>query len=96
MSNFTRSILYSTTVLAMGLVAMFALYNSVIISPDGASVAQISPATGDSDLGIVYDSDTSDASNMEEAVSSSDIQNVVDPATQGLADEINSAIDGSR
>lgn len=46
MSNFTKSILYSATVLAVGLVAIFSIYSNVSTSPD-ASVAAIEPATGD-------------------------------------------------
>lgn len=46
MSNFTKSILYSATVLAVGLVAIFSIYSNVSTSPD-ASVAAIEPATGE-------------------------------------------------
>lgn len=49
MSNFTKSILYSTTVLAAGLVAIFAIYNSVTEPSDGFSVSEIAPAAGDSE-----------------------------------------------
>lgn len=59
MSNFTKSILYSTTVLAVGLVAIFSIYDNVTTS-NSAKVAAIEPAAGESDLGIAYDSDTNE------------------------------------
>lgn len=54
MSNFTKSILYSTTVLAAGLVAIFAIYNNVTTSKDGTSVASIAPASGENSLGVNF------------------------------------------
>ena len=48
MSSFTKSILYSTTVLVAGLVATFTIYNNATTtSEDGAAVANISPAAGE-------------------------------------------------
>lgn len=57
MNNFTKSILYSTTVLAVGLVAIFAIYDNVTQNQI-ASVAEIAPAAGESDFGIRFDAET--------------------------------------
>ena len=67
MSNFTKSIVYSTTVLAAGVVAIFAIYNNVSTSPDGSSVADITPAAGVSSIGIGYDKAIENVSNTIEA-----------------------------
>ncbi|MFP4385941.1 MAG: hypothetical protein ACLFRA_01880 [Alphaproteobacteria bacterium] len=85
MCNFTRSILYSTMVLAAGLVAIFSIYNSVSVSPDGSAVSQISPAAGDSTLGVSYSesSETLEHSTPETG----------DTNLRGVVDDINSAID---
>ncbi len=56
MSNFTKSVLYSATVLVAGLVAISAIYNNVT-SNDGSDFAQMSPAAGnipESDIGIDF------------------------------------------
>ena len=45
MSNFTKSIFYSGTVLAIGLIAVFTIYNSTI-GTDASSVSSIEPAAG--------------------------------------------------
>lgn len=55
MSNFTRSILYSTIVLVAGLVSIVAIYNNVTMSPNASDYAQIAPTAGESTLGIHYD-----------------------------------------
>lgn len=68
MSNFTRSILYSTTVLAAGLVAIFAIYNNITAtgSMDATAAADIAPAAGgSSDLGINFGEDELAAENSE-------------------------------
>lgn len=57
MNNFTKSILYSTTVLAAGLVAIFAIYDGVT-KDAGVQVAAVEPAAGESDFGIQFDSET--------------------------------------
>ncbi len=67
MSNFTKSVVYSTTVLAAGVVAIFAIYNNVSTSPDGSSVADITPAAGVSSIGIGYDKAIENVSNTIEA-----------------------------
>ncbi|MCK5384066.1 MAG: hypothetical protein KAJ29_00725 [Alphaproteobacteria bacterium] len=95
MSNFTRSILYSTSVLVVGLVAIFAIYNDVANAPDGANVAQISPAAGISNLGITYDAQDAGAQSLLDNISS-DAQDVIEPvndAMQKAIDEIDSTID---
>tara|TARA_B100001093_G_C26739599_1_gene976044 strand:+ start:309 stop:908 length:600 start_codon:yes stop_codon:yes gene_type:complete len=55
MSNFTKSIFYSTAVLAIGLIAIFAIYD-MVAKPTGTlnNIAGIEPAAGGnkSDLGI--------------------------------------------
>lgn len=85
MSNFTRSILYSASVLVAGLVAIFAIYSNVATTPNGANVAQISPAAGGSDLGISYD--------MPMDSVSSDAQSLIGPASNGVSDAMNNAVD---
>lgn len=57
MNNFTKSILYSTTVLAVGLVAIFAIYDNVTQNQSTA-VAEIASAAGESDFGIQFDAET--------------------------------------
>ena len=101
MSNFTRSILYSTSVLVAGLVAIFAIYNDVANAPDAAAVAQISPAAGGSDLGITYDND--EGGNILDDVSfdAPDVIGPVDDADDIKSDEATdeekgSSIDGDR
>ncbi len=54
MKNFTRSVLYSSTVLAAGLVAIFAIYSNVSTFENGQSIANISPAAGESSLGVNF------------------------------------------
>lgn len=64
MSNFTKSILYSTTVLAVGLIAIFAIYDVVSMQKQGGqAVTAIEPAAGDgtSQIGI-------DANAMSESL----------------------------
>ena len=45
MSNFTKSIVYSGAVLAVGLVAIFAIYNNM--APTGTNFASLEPASGE-------------------------------------------------
>jgi len=96
MSNFTRSILYSTSVLVAGLVAIFAIYNNVANTPDGSSVAQISPAAGVSDLGLSYDNTPSLMDNVsygtQDMIGPSGHE--IDDIMQKAVDNIDDAIDG--
>ncbi len=85
MSNFTRSILYSTSVLVAGLVAIFAIYSNIATTPNGSNVAQISPAAGGSDLGI---SINTPMDNM-----SSDAQSLIGPASYDADDAMQKAVD---
>ncbi len=60
MSNFTKSVMYSTTVLAAGLVAIMAIYNSIPSTPeDSMTYANMSPAAGvsASDIGVNFEND---------------------------------------
>lgn len=57
MSNFTKSIIYSVAVLAVGIIGVMAVYDKDIHAPAG-----IEPAAGDSDLGLDF-SDAIDEAN---------------------------------
>ncbi|MGN7438249.1 MAG: hypothetical protein ACTHOO_06340 [Alcanivorax sp.] len=67
MSNFTKSIVYSTTVLAAGVVGIFAIYN-VASTPPGSNVAEISPAAGTSSIGIDYSAAVEKAQDAKDSV----------------------------
>ena len=70
MKNFTKSVFYSTTVLAVGVVGIFTIYNNVTTTGDAASVASISPASGQSDIGINFGEALDNASQSFEEVTS--------------------------
>lgn len=80
MSNFTKSVIYSTAVLAIGLVGIMAISGQ----RDGqeAAVAGIEPAAGDSDIGIDFSKTMNDAG--------ADIRDIATEVSQG-ADEAVSA-----
>ncbi len=90
MSNFTKSILYSTTVLAAGLVAIFAIYNNVTTSPDGGVFAGLAPAageqSGESDLGINFEAEFKKAEDAVESVSTDIQQKTTSAVENNLAD----------
>ncbi len=80
MNNFTKSVMYSTTVLAVGLVAMFAIYSNISPNDGSSSIANISPAAGGaSDLGV----------NFDDALSNSDyaFEEVMDEVKEIVQDE---------
>jgi len=54
MSNFTRSILYSTTVMVAGLIGIFTIYNNVDVLNDGSAFSHIAPAANKSDIGVNF------------------------------------------
>ncbi len=87
MSNFTKSIFYSTFVLAAGLVAIFAIYNNVTTNQSGSSLAEISPAAGEeSAIVIEYD---------EVMNKGSDVAADATTAVLGAAETVGSAINGA-
>ncbi len=92
MSNFTRSILYSTSVLVAGLVAIFAIYSSVTTAPDGSGYAQISPAAGGSDLGIIYEENGLSGTTDPVSSDTYDMIEPIDKDMQEAIDQIDSTI----
>ncbi len=81
MSNFTKSILYSTTVLAAGLVAIFSIYNNVTKTDTAAAVANITPAAGQSDLGINFNA--GDIAENMTTMASDAVENAGEAMTDG-------------
>jgi len=67
MSNFTKSIVYSTTVLAAGVVGIFAIYN-VSSTPNAGDVAGIEPAAGASTIGLDYSAAVEKAQDAKDSV----------------------------
>ncbi len=91
MSNFTKSILYSTTVLAAGLVAIFAIYNNVTTDQSGSSLAQITPAAGEeSSVAAEYDQVMNEGADM-----ASEAAEATTAAVLGAAETVGSAINGA-
>ena len=93
MSNFTKSVLYSTTVLAAGLIAIFSIYNNVSTSKDEISMANISPAAGESTLGINFGEELN---NMPMSLSGiektpEDIQNAMEASADALNNMVSAA-----
>tara|TARA_R110001592_G_scaffold79054_5_gene236786 strand:+ start:2007 stop:3068 length:1062 start_codon:yes stop_codon:yes gene_type:complete len=106
MSNFTKSIVYSTTVLAAGVVAIFAIYNNVSTDTDGAAVAGITPAAGTSTIGINFENvideaktkATLAASDAKEAVGNAAeaTGEAIEGATQAAGEAISDAAEGAK
>ncbi len=105
MKNFSKSILYSTTVLAVGVVGAFTIYNNVSPSNEGASLANISPASGQSDLGInfsaaldnadyVFEGTTSNAAEMMES-SAGALNDMVSAAGDKVSDAVEATTEGA-
>ena len=69
MSNFSKSILYSTTVLAVGLIAIFAIYDVVSTQKSSTGVAAIEPASGEgsSTAGIDADAMSNSLNDIRES-----------------------------
>jgi len=97
MSNFTRSILYSTSVLVAGLVAIFAIYSNVATTPNGSNVAQISPAAGGSDLGISINTPMDDIASDAQSLIGPEADDAMHKAVDQIDSTINEfeAIEGS-
>lgn len=64
MSNFTKSVIYSTAVLAIGLVGIMAISNQRDGQP---GVAGIEPAAGESDMGVDFSKDIPEGAAQAEA-----------------------------
>ncbi len=98
MSNFTKSILYSATVLAVGLVAIFSIYSNVSTSPD-VSVAAIEPATGEvtpSDIEMPANpAATAETPATEEGATASETPAATDAAVPAEAAQAAPAAEGT-
>ena len=91
MSNFTKSIVYSTTVLAAGVVAIFAIYNNVSTDTDGAAVAGITPAAGTSTIGINFEN-VIDEAKTKATLAASDAKEAVGNAAEGAKETMDNVI----
>ncbi len=91
MSNFLRSVLYSTSVLVIGLVAMFAIYNNVTKGLSGSSLAKISPASGnEKDVNFEDSSVTGKTSlNSGDIITHESYHHIVQKAAYQLNSSIN-------
>ncbi len=90
MKNFTKSVLYSTTIVAAGLVAAFAIYSNVAGNQDSSmSIASISPASGASDIGVNFGEDPYD---MGTAMAK-DMGAIIESAENVAQNSVSSAVD---
>ncbi len=103
MKNFSKSVLYSTAVLAVGLVGIFTIYNNVEPSNDGISMASIAPASGQSDLGVnfgealedsnyVFEDVTYNATDIMES-SASELNDLVSAAGGDVSEMVDTTIE---
>lgn len=80
MTNFTKSIVYSGVILAVGLVAVFAIYNNA--PKNAAPYAQIAPAAGE-------ESSATEVISEETAKVMNDASEIVSEAADAIGREAN-------